>query len=232
MTDFPGKPSGGTFTVEALIGPIAKRNKSAKNALLDFTVYNERSDKSTKNVKAVWSQARTMGLGESPGLQPNLDPSAVSAPLAIAGAQVIADKIRGITRPISENTRRYRATVARAYTRGAPWALARYGSRAPGASGKETLFNDSGELAALVRPRLNAANEWVIETVVAGVRNRFVVTALLRKEIPEMRSAKELAKEPAVKAALGDALRVAIGRPLRTAFGKSSRGGRTQGVRK
>ena len=77
VPDFPGKPSGGTFTVEALIGPIARKNKNAKNALFNFEQYNERSSESTKDVKAVWSMVRTMGLGESPGLQPNLDPSAV-----------------------------------------------------------------------------------------------------------------------------------------------------------
>lgn len=225
MSIFAKKGPG--FTSSPVFGPIQRSRAGAIQAeteILNFTKHSFEG----KHVKVAFTAASTIGLGGAPGLTVNLDPAAVSAPLAHAGAKVVGEKIRGISRTIKPSTKKYREAAKAAYKRGAGWAVERYRSHAPGDANSDRLFNDSGGLGATVRAVLGATNGWDIVANTPGVRNQFVVRALLKREIPEIRTAAALKKEPAVQAALGEAAKIAVSRPTKrtSVFGKTAGKGR------
>jgi hypothetical protein len=78
-------------------------------------------------------------------LEVELDAAAIVSGPARALRDAIAEGIRAIAVSIAPATKVYREKAARALKRGAPWAVARFGTRTPGAS--DRLFNDSGALA-------------------------------------------------------------------------------------
>ena len=225
MSIFAKKGPG--FTSSPVFGPLQRSRAGAIQAETEILNFEKHSFEG-KHVKVSFTAASTIGLGGTPGLTVNLDPAAVSAPLAHAGAKVVGEKIRGISRTIKPSTKKYREAAKAAYKRGAGWAVERYGARPPGAANSDRLWNDSGTMGSDVRAQLDATNAWSIVTPIEGVRNQYVVRALLRRDIPELRSAAQLKKAPAVARALGEAARIAVSRPNKrtSAFGKSARASR------
>jgi hypothetical protein len=75
------------------------------------------------------------------------DPKSIGAPVANAMMEVLKEKTRGIVAGVAVRTLAFRKEAAKAFSKGAPWALKRYsggrtGAMAPNTSGR--AFNDSG----------------------------------------------------------------------------------------
>jgi hypothetical protein len=80
--------------------------------------------------------------------------------IAEAIRDAIAADIKAITQTIAPATHAFRAKARKALERGAPWAVKRYGTRAPSTS--DTMFNDSGALAAGLKVERTASGFAVV----------------------------------------------------------------------
>ena len=212
MSIFAKKGPG--FSVAPVFGPIARRNANASNAEVEILNFEKYSFEG-KQVKARFTAAGAVGLGSAPGLLVNVDPATLARPLADAGARLVGEKIRAVPREAKPSTLKYREVARRAYKAGKPWALERYKARPPGAANSTRIWNDSGTMGQDVRAILDATNTWAIVTPIEGVRNEFVVRALLKRDIPELRSAAMLKKAPEIQAALGDVTKLLVSRPTK-----------------
>lgn len=81
-------------------------------------------------------------------------------PVAEQIAATTHDAIAGIKQTVSPATAAWREKAKRAYERGAPWALERYGDSPPDTSNR--MFNDSGELAGVRLEPTRGPDGWAI----------------------------------------------------------------------
>src|SRR3990167_3603601 len=184
---FPKKSSSGSFSSSPVFGPVARRNAGAVQ-LFTFAGSDGKAGYDGKHVKVTIT-------GDT--LVVNTDEAALTLPVAQAAVTLINQQIESIAVTAKPNTLRARATAARAYAKGKPWAMKRYSTRQPGAAHSDRLFNDSGSLAEQVRLMVRGQGVSVV-TDVAGVRQRFVVQARLKALVPALRS---LAAQAAIKKA-------------------------------
>ncbi len=150
----------------------------------------------------------------------DLDPRKLGAPVAVAIAEHIRQRILGITAVASAATlaRRKRAAVEAA--EGQPTAAARYGGGRIGSTPpaqSDRLFNDSGRLAKGIVARANgeafvvnvAANRLDSTTFTkAGAFERML--SLLAQYVPEIRDPKRLMDAIPIRRAVKDGMAAMI----------------------
>ena len=100
----------------------------------------------------------------------NLDPKELEQAAATAIAEELRVQVKAISAEAAPTTLRARASAAKAYAAGKPWAVKRYsggkiGPMAP--TGSTRAFNDSGRFAASI-VAMAKAGKWVVN--VAGNR--------------------------------------------------------------
>lgn len=141
---------------------------------------------------------------------------------ADAIAKAIADQVRAISEPASEQTQLQRKYAANAAARGAPWARRRYaggrmGASTPGAASSDRLFNDSGRMANGIVARATRDGTFTIN-VPSNRLNPSTFTgaafdAMLRQLVdlvPALRDPSTLGDVPAVRDSIADATIEAI----------------------
>jgi hypothetical protein len=122
--------------------------------LNDFsgTTVEERTRKSGKKVVTISMESTPILIHHNP--------LELGRPVAEAIASLAREQMAGIQERVSEATVEYREKVARAYDRGAPWAVKRYSGGRTGATppqGSDRMFNDSGRMAKSVTANANKA---------------------------------------------------------------------------
>jgi hypothetical protein len=134
-----------------------------------------------------------------------IDVDALLADPSVAEAirDAIAADIHAITKTVAPATRKFRDAARKALAAGKPWAVRRYGTRAPSTS--DTMFNDSGALAAGLKIE-KTAEGWAIvaEHELAARHGGIEQLAAL---VPVLR---DPFNDPRVQAAIGTSLAHAI----------------------
>jgi hypothetical protein len=156
-----------------------------KTIVLNDLGLAERQRTSTRNGVSKTSSRMTVSIKADP-LPLVFDPKRLGQGVADVAAQVIRDKIRGLSETVTPATQAMRSRALTAFRNGAPWAKRRYGGLyippsasivgLPGATGKRSnrlppmepgatspsFWRDSGRFIAGMIVRPTKGNEWVV----------------------------------------------------------------------
>lgn len=93
----------------------------------------------------------------------NVDPKKLGQPIAMAIAHHLREKVKGITATAAVNTLRARASEAKAYAAGKPWAVKRFNGGRTGATPPKdstTALNHSGRFADSITATASNDGAW------------------------------------------------------------------------
>lgn len=141
---------------------------------------------------------------------------------AEAAAQVLAEKVRAISEPVSPTTQEDRKYKEAAYKRGESYAVKRFTWRGNKGEGKgphfdqgHRKFNFSGTFADSIVARENTTDKsWTVNVAANRLDPRTsrnatefaVIVEALRRLVPELDHPERLLHDPRVKAAIDDAV--------------------------
>jgi hypothetical protein len=153
----------------------------------------------------------------------NTDPKTLGQGPAEAIAEVLRDKVRGITATVSSGTRKYREAALKAFNEGKPHAMRRYAGGRTGAkqpNQSDRLFNDSGRFAESIAVGARdeawtvnvAANRLSPDTLTGGAGALTRIYQRLLELVPEFGDARQLLNSSKVVKALEAGIHDAIQR--------------------